>query len=102
MNTSHKKEKCYARTVKVRLKYPAGKNTTPYGLVVTKNKEEYPTETILDIAAFRPDVKDYIKGTQQEEVVLICERATYTNEESMIPRYMLYHDTLFTNVRNVK
>lgn len=96
-----KNNKYYARTIKAKLKYPAGKNTSPYGLLLLDDLKSN-TEKIIDLCALRPNVTDFIKSDTPVEVVVLYERVKYTDIDSIFPRYILYGDTLFTNVRNIQ
>lgn len=93
-----KNGKYYAQTLKATLKYPTGKNK-PYGLFIL-DKNGYKSEVIMDLSAFRPDIKDYIKGNNFVAIIVLYEKTKYTDDDSMFPRYILYEGVLFTNVRN--
>jgi hypothetical protein len=121
-----KYSKYFAEKVLATLKYPTGKNSSPYGLLVFRESkrvdnnqfivpswdktsqmilEQIPAEqetftTLFDLSAFRPDIRDYINFTEKDvEIIVLYEKVKYTNVISMIPRYILHEDNMFVNIR---
>jgi hypothetical protein len=98
------KGKYYAEKVSAKLKYPTGRTTSPYGLLISKsnnspvNKSSY--STLFDLSAFRPDMRDYVNFTEKDaEVIVLYEKVKYTDTISMIPRYILHGENMFVNIR---
>jgi len=97
----NKHNKYFAEKTSANLKYPTGKKSSPYGLLVSKNyNSPYIFATLFDLNAFRPDMRDYINFTEKDvEIIVLYEKVKYTNVISMIPRYILHGEYIFVNIR---
>jgi hypothetical protein len=86
----------YATSSSAHLKYSFNKNhDVPYGLILNKQ--------IWDLNIFRPDIRDnkdflneLIEGT---DVIVLYEKVQYTNKTAKVPRFLIWNDNYFVNVR---
>ncbi len=84
----------YATSQSAKLLY---QNTHPFAIQLKSEQDRL----TWDVCAFRPDPRDNTKFMQEPKcnVTVLYENVEIADKNTAIPRYIIWNDTFFVNVR---
>jgi len=87
----------------VKLKYPF-KTTNGRSFALIISQDNY-TNVVWDVNVFRPDPRDYddflaeLNSKSGSNVIVVYENVKYVNIPTLIPRYVVWNNISFVNIR---